>query len=200
MIVFRDGSLRAGRLKPCLLRIAWALFILLITVAGGYAFDGPLPEGPIRELRWGVAAHDVDGLWSGASYEDGPDILAELIFNRPLFQLLSGTAYPDVGAAINTRGHTSKVFAGVLLQWELSEHFFLATGVGLALHNGKRETSQPDRKSLGSRVLFRIPIEIGIAFDSHHRIMVAFDHVSNAGLAQPNEGLDTLGVMYGYRF
>ena len=200
MIPFRVGVPKPGRLPPGLLGITWGLFILLISAAGGYAFDDPSTEGLLREIRWGVAAHDVDGLWSSESYEDGPDILAELVFNRPLFQLLSGTAYPNAGATINTRGYTSKVFAGLLHQWELSEHLFFATGVGLALHNGELDTTQPDRKSLGSRVLFRVPIEFGIAFNCHHRIMVAFDHVSNAGLAQPNEGMDTLGVMYGYRF
>jgi hypothetical protein len=30
--------------------------------------------------------------------------------------------------------------------------------------------------------------------------LVTFDHISNAELASPNEGLDTLGVRYGYRF
>jgi len=29
---------------------------------------------------------------------------------------------------------------------------------------------------------------------------VLFDHVSNADLAHPNEGMDTLGIVYGYRF
>jgi hypothetical protein len=27
-----------------------------------------------------------------------------------------------------------------------------------------------------------------------------FDHISNAYLASPNEGMDTLGVRYGYQF
>jgi lipid A 3-O-deacylase len=29
---------------------------------------------------------------------------------------------------------------------------------------------------------------------------ILFDHVSNAYLANPNEGMDTLGIVYGYRF
>jgi lipid A 3-O-deacylase len=70
----------------------------------------------------------------------------------------------------------------------------------LALHDGERETDSADRKSLGSQILFRIPIEIGYAIDRHHRLAIAFDHMSNAGLASPNEGMDTLGLVYGYRF
>lgn len=201
MIAPYEGSPQKKGLCRCLSTVAWALFFLLTTIIGsGYAFDDSSSDGPIRELRLGVAAHDVDGLWSGDSYEDGVDILAGMVFNRPLFHLFSGRAYPEVGASINTHGDTSKIFGGLLLQWELPGPFFFATGAGLALHNGKRDTNQPDRKSLGSRVLFRIPIEIGIALYRHHRFMIVFDHVSNAGLEQPNEGLDTLGVMYGYRF
>ena len=175
-------------------------FFLLAAFDEGCAFDDASTQGLIRELRCGVAAHDVDGLWSGSSREKGPDIYAEAIFDRPLFRLFSATAYPDVGASVNTRSDTSKIFGGLLLQWEPSGPFFFSTGMGLALHDGKRDTASTDRKSLGSRVLFRIPVEIGYAFTRRHRIMILFDHISNAYLASPNEGMDTLGILYGYRF
>ena len=201
MIPSRKGVPRNGGLKGCLLAVVWVVVLLLATnIAAGYAFDDSPSNGFIRELRWGAAAHDVDGLWSGESCEDGPDILAELVFNRPLFQLLAGTAYPNAGISINTRGDTSKIYGGLLLQWEPTKSIFFSTGVGLAFHDGKRDTNGTDRKSLGSNVLFRIPVEFGVAINRHHRIIIVFDHISNAGLAQPNEGLDALGVMYGYRF
>ena len=167
---------------------------------GGYAFDRPLTAGPVRAIRVGALAHDVDGLWSGESKEKGPDLCAEVIFNPTLFRLLSATAYPNIGASLNTRGDTSKVYGGFLLQWEPDSAFFFSTGLSLALHDGNRDTDSANQKSLGSRVLFRIPIEIGYAFDRHHRIILAFDHASNAGLASPNEGMDTLGLVYEYRY
>jgi hypothetical protein len=68
---------------------------------------------------------------------------------------------------------------------------FFSTGLGLALHDGERDTDSPADKSLGSRVLFRIPIEIGYAHQPPPSDSLAFDHVSNAGLASPNEGMDT---------
>ena len=55
-------------------------------------------------------------------------------------------------------------------------------------------------KQLGSRWLFRIPLEIGLCWKGRHRLSLMFDHVSNAYLASPNEGLDTLGVRYGFQF
>lgn len=155
---------------------------------------------PLREIRLGVAAHDVDGLWSGESQEKGPNLCLEMLFDRSLFQLFSVTAYPNLGLSLNTRGDTSKAYAGFLLQWEPAVTFFFATGLGLAVHDGERDTASADRKSLGSRILFRVPIEIGFAVTPQHRIVVAFDHISNAYLASPNEGLDTLGLFYAYRF
>jgi len=187
----RDWLQRSGPLT---------LVLFLMMAAIGYAFDHPSTAGPFREIRVGLAAHDVDGLWSGESKEKGPDLCAEVIFNHVLFHLLSAAAYPNVGADLNTQGDTSKVYGGFLLQWESESPFFFSTGLGLALHDGERDTDSANQKSLGSRVLFRIPIEIGYALNRHHRILLAFDHVSNAYLASPNEGMDTLGLVYGYRF
>lgn len=167
---------------------------------GSHAFDQSSPAGPVREFHVGLAAHDVDGLWSGESKEKGPDLCMEVIFNRSLFHLLSATAYPNVGVSLNTRGDTSKIYGGFMLQWEPVSAFSFSVGLGLALHNGERDTDSADRKSLGSRVLFRIPIEFGYAITPRHRIILAFDHVSNAYLASPNEGMDSLGLVYGYRF
>jgi lipid A 3-O-deacylase len=177
-----------------------ALVLLLMMAGSGYASGQASPTGPVREIRLGVAAHDVNNLWSRSSKEKGPDLIAEVIFNYPLFRLLSAEAYPNVGISLNTRGDTSKVYGGFLLRWAIASPFFFSTGLGLTLHNGKLDTGSPDRKSLGSRVLFRVPIEFGIVLSRHHIISLAFDHMSNAGLASPNEGLDTVGVVYAYHF
>ncbi|UCG07106.1 MAG: acyloxyacyl hydrolase, partial [Desulfobacterales bacterium] len=77
---------------------------------------------------------------------------------------------------------------------------FIDIGLGLAAHDGKLETSDDDKKELGSRILFRIPVEIGLLFREHHGVSIMFDHVSNAYLADPNDGLDTIGLRYSYRF
>ena len=49
-------------------------------------------------------------------------------------------------------------------------------------------------------MLFRIPIEFGYQVTARHSLSILFAHVSNAGLASPNEGLDTIGIRYGYTF
>ena len=154
----------------------------------------------LHAIRAGVLKHDVDNLWSGTRKEDGVDLNAEIIFSRPSFSLLSGNVRPNLGASINTQGDTSKVYGGILWELETKSGVFLNLGIGAAIHNGKTDTNQEDKKSLGSRVLFRVPIEIGYRLDEHHHFSVLFDHVSNAFLTDPNEGLDTLGLRYGYQF
>ena len=156
--------------------------------------------GWLYEVRMGILAHDVDNLWSGTSVEEGIDLNAELIFARPGVAVLNGKIRPNMGASINSRGDTSKLYAGILWEIEGRTGLFFDIGLGLAVHDGELKTEDPDRKQLGSRVLFRVPIEFGYALKAHHRIVISFDHISNAYLAEPNEGLDTLGLRYCYRF
>jgi hypothetical protein len=156
--------------------------------------------GWLHEIRGGVLAHDVDHLWTGENVEDGVDLNAEMIFARPAVSALEGRIRLNAGASINTAGNTSKVYGGMLWEWEARFGLFFDVGLGLAVHNGELDTNKPDRKSLGSRVLFRTAIEVGYSFNTHHRIALSFDHVSNASLASPNDGMDTLGLRYCYRF
>jgi hypothetical protein len=167
-------------------------------VAADPAAEAPAPW--LSEVRGGVLAHDVGGLWSGEHVEHGFDLNGELIFRRGALPLGPGSLRPHVGATWNTRGYTSKLYAGVCLRFEADSGAFLELGLGAAVHDGERETDDRDEKQLGSRVLFRIPIEAGLAFGERHSLSILFDHVSNAGLADENEGLDTLGLRYGLRF
>ncbi len=156
--------------------------------------------GWLHAIRAGVLAHDVDNLWSGTRKEGGVDLNTEIIFSRPSFSLLSGNVRPNLGLSINTQGDTSKLYGGILWGLETKSGIFFDLGVGIAVHNGELDTNQEDKKSLGSRVLLRIPIEIGYSITDHYEISILFEHISNAYLADPNEGLDTLGLRFGYRF
>ena len=164
------------------------------------AQEGEPGRFAIREVRGGVLAHDVGGLWSGFRREDGVDLNLEVTFAKPALAVLGGTVRPNIGGSLNNQGDTSKLYAG--LYWEIAaaNGVFFDLSLGAALHDGARRTTNPNRKQLGARVLFRIPIEIGFAVTPQHRLSVLFDHLSNGYLAAPNEGLDTLGVRYGYRF
>jgi hypothetical protein len=158
------------------------------------------PGGYFHRAFFGVLAHDVDGLWSGTRKEDGVDINGEIVFCRTGISVLAGALRPNLGLSVNSQGDTSKFYGGVLWEINTKHGLFFAAGLGAAVHNGKLDTDNKDKKSLGTRVLFRIPFELGYQFTARHSLSLLFDHVSNAGLASSNEGLDTVGIRYGYSF
>jgi hypothetical protein len=181
------------------------VFVILFTPVATRAGEtrkaqDKIVSGWLHAIRVGVLAHDVDNIWSGTRKESGVDLNIEIIFSRPSFSLFSGDIRPNLGTSINTQGDTSKVYSGILWELETNSGVFLNLGIGAAIHDGKKDTDREDKKSLGSRVLFRVPIEIGYKLDEHHHFSLLFDHVSNGFLTDPNEGLDTLGLRYGYQF
>lgn len=151
------------------------------------------------EVRGGVLAHDVPDLWAGFSLESGVDINVELLFGRGL-SVLGGTIRPALGASVNTEGYTSRAYLDARWEIEWQSGIFLGLGLGAAIHDGELGASEPDRKALGSRVLFHIPIELGLRLDARNSISVYFEHVSNWDFADANEGLDAIGLRYGRRF
>lgn len=181
-------------------RFASAVFLLSVLLAAAICATPVLAQDFISEIKLGVLAHDVPDLWSGFQLEtDSPDINFEVLL-APSLPALWGSIHPAFGATVNTDGDTSHAYVDARWQVELPSRFFLAVGLGAAIHNGKLEPTEPDRKALGSRVLFHIPAEIGYRFDDHNSLSIYFEHTSNAYLADYNEGLDRLGLRYGYKF
>lgn len=171
-----------------------------VCAAGLLAAAPALAEDPVvYEVKAGVLAHDVGGLWSGFNRESGIDGNLEVSF-APSLPLLGGAVRPALGVSVNSAGDTSKAYADARWEIDLGEALWFATGIGAAIHNGERKLVRNDQKALGSQVLFHFPIELGLRLDPHNSVSLFFDHVSNAWLASPNEGMDTLGLRYGYRF
>lgn len=156
--------------------------------------------GLFSELKVGLLAHDVPDLWSGFQLEtDAPDINVEAIL-APYLPFLGGRIHPAIGGSINTGGGTSHAYIDARWQIEGPSGLFFAIGIGAAIHNGETDPIKPDMKALGSRVLFHIPAEIGLRLDAHNSLSIYFEHTSNAETQDSNEGLDRIGVRYGYRF
>ncbi len=153
----------------------------------------------LHQVKFGVLAHDVGDLWSGFNREDGVDLNIEAILG-PSYTIFGGTLRPAIGGSINTAGDTSKGYLDALWQYDFSTQFFLVIGIGAAVHSGKNNFTTSERKALGSRVLFHIPLELGYYVTPQTTLSLYFDHVSNAYTANENEGLDTLGVRFGYIF
>lgn len=184
----------ARRRTPWLIGLACLLLAVALPSADAEA------QALVRELRLGVLAHDVPDLWSGFQLEPSSvDINVEAVF-APSLPFLGGAIRPAIGASINTRGATSHVYIDARWEIEGPAGLFFGLGLGAALHNGETGTARLDRKALGSELLFHIPAEIGIRLDGHNSLSVYFEHTSNAYTQTHNEGMDRLGIRYGYRF
>lgn len=170
---------------------------LAMTVVGA---GGRAAAGPLHEVRGGILAHDVPDLWSGFRREpQSIDLNVELTFS-PSMPFLFGVLRPALGASINTRGGTSHGYLDARWEIDLGPRVFFATGLGAAIHDGETDRTSGREKLLGSRVLFHIPFELGVRVDDRSSVSIYFEHTSNANTQSFNEGLDRVGVRYGFRF
>ena len=190
-----------GMRKYGFIAAIFLVYALSVRCAWGQgSSDRTLGSDIVYGIRLGLLAHDVGGLWSHSRAEGGVDTNVEVVFKKPSFNVWQGTVLPNLGVSVNSRGDTSKAYGGLLWEFLFDNGCFVNSGVGLAVHTGQLESDDANHKQLGSRVLFRIPLEAGFTIFERHRISLMFDHMSNAYLANPNEGLDTIGVRYGIQF
>ena len=200
-------SAAPGRRGPLRFALLSALMILGM-VPGGAARpawaagdeESVLDVFRVSEMRAGIVDHDTGLL--GNNKEEGFDVSLEA-----RFQPLTGWPWddiwhprPHIGANFSTAGGTSSLYTGLTWIWRFGGRYFFSVDLGGAIHDGKRTTSDPERKELGTRLLFREAIELGIDLDDRFALSVRFDHISNANIASENEGLDTAGVFYTIRF
>lgn len=148
-----------------------------------------LPLHAQLEFRGGVFVHDTADWWGLTKKEVGFDINGEVIVG-------DGWIRPNVGMNINSSGYTSKVYYGALVEPDLG-NLLVSLGLGGAVHTGF--LNEEFARKLGSAFLFRVSLEIGWKI-GNHRITIMIDHISNAGLADFNAGLDVVGGRYGYLF
>lgn len=167
-----------------------------------------------NEVKLGVLAHDVHFL---GGKEHGVDLNPEVILASPISDATAAALpwyirwtvqpRPTLGAEINTAGFTDQVYVGATWSWQLASDV-LRPGDGIALgyffgpgfNNGDIKATAPDRKSLGSHVLFREAVDLGYRINSVYQVSAFIDHVSNGGLAKENESINDVGIRLGVRF
>lgn len=190
----------ALKLRHLLACCAIAVLTIAITALASPAQAGEPLAGFISEIKVGALWHDPGDLWSGFRREpESVDINIEALLT-PSLPLWWGRLRPAVGASINTQGGTSKAYVDARWEVEAPSGIFFALGLGAAIHDGEIDPVDPTKKALGSRVLFHIPAEIGWRWDGHNSISIYFEHISNGYTQDSNEGLDSLGARYGYKF
>ena len=152
----------------------------------------------LSEVRLGVLKHDFGPFSS--SEEDGIDVNFELLFVSPKFLQIIWAPRPHLGVTINSGDDTDQAYFGLSWEFDVWRNLFFGLSFGGSVHNGETKTDRSDKKELGCRLLFRESLELGYRFGGRHAITAFLDHVSNANLCDKNEGLENLGVRYGYRF
>jgi Lipid A 3-O-deacylase (PagL) len=164
----------------------------------------PADRGPfVNEIRVALVAHDASPIDTQRPERGTSDVNAEVRF-RPYRWLLGVLCAPrpNLGVSINTDGLTSQAFGGFTWTVEPRRWFFVDVDLGLAVHNGKLLDPSGERISLGSRLLLRAAAEPGVRFGPDRRLSLSgfWDHVSNGRIlgGRRNQGIDTMGVRFGY--
>ena len=162
---------------------------------------------PVDELRVGVVAQGAGPV--APSKEQGVGINLEALFRSPDFLAVVGSPRPHIGASIAADSEaTSQIYAG--LEWRaiLANRFILAAAAGGAVHNGETARFDPildasrrtNTQFLGCRALFRVGLDAGVRVTERLSLLAHWDHISNAGLCDENEGLDNAGLRLGLTF
>lgn len=151
------------------------------------------------QLRIGMLQHDLDGY--GGS-ENGVDLTVELR-GAPLRGAFWDNVFsprPHIGVNVNDSGDTSILYTGLSWMADFGEMFYVSADFGGAVHNGKLETTNPERAELGSRVLFHEAFEVGVRASQRWRVGLRIDHSSNADLASKNDGITNIGILISREF
>jgi hypothetical protein len=165
-------------------------------------------------LKLGILEHDV-GFLGGR--EPGVDINPEIILPSPIpdswsaklpgYLRFATQPRPTLGGMINTAGATNQGYFGATWTWLLASNvvlpedgFTFGISFGPGFNDGRIGPPTPDRKALGSHVLFREALEFGYRITPQYEISLSFDHVSNGGFARYNQSLNALGGRFGIRF
>ncbi len=168
----------------------------------------------IDEVKLGILAHDV-GFAGGK--EGGVDANGEVLLHSPIDDRTAALVEPwlrwlmqprpHLGFEVNASGYTNQFYLGgtwtwVLLRPQLTSADALEFGIsfGPSFNDGLIRAHQPDRKSLGSHVLFRESLELGYRFAPPYAVSLFFDHVSNGGLAKENQSINNAGMRFGIKF
>ena len=125
----------------------------------------------------------------------------ELRLPAPDWRMFYYLARPRVvaGFSLNSAGDTNNGYLGFLWRLRLSSRWFAEYSLGLAYHDGVlhyRDSRYVEpRHEFGSRVVFRNAFLFGIHLSERWSLGLAVDHLSNAYLAPPNEGLNSVGLV-----
>ena len=156
-------------------RAAAALSLTLLAAPGVAQADGP------DLLALGTGAYDVLHRNTEAQFR------VEYRFGWSFLWIIQ----PLVGA-FTTTDRTFFGYAGIRIELPLGDHVVLMgdTAAGYWRHGRGLD--------LGNPIEFKSGVEFAYRFAGQSRLGIGFDHISNAGIAKLNPGVESLLLVYSY--
>ena len=163
----------------------------------------------IDEVRFGLQYHDVYHGFIPTDptmfrFDQLEDISLEVLFASPDIDAFRwiGSPRPNLGVNINFNGQES--VAHLALTWQLRPFagapLFVEGTFGAAVNNGSLMNAPAGFKNLGCNLQFYEQFGIGADLGDNARVILTYDHTSNADLCNANEGLSSLGLKLGWQF
>lgn len=191
-------------------KLLFVAVLLFSSDATAKALVSEIKGGVLTQSSSVADSQDTGQFWLQKD-ESGASLNGEILFNGPDWFTHIYTPRIQLGGNVSTTGETDYAYTGLYWDTDVAYDFYLAGFFGLAAHDGviDRAPTDPrraDDRLLGSRVLFHLGPEVGYNFDNHHNLSVTWKHLSNGWMLNgfdssgPNEGLDQVGVRYGYKF
>jgi lipid A 3-O-deacylase len=182
-------------------------FLAMIVAGLGLLFPiGAFAQGKIvDEVRVAVYQHDTPII--GSHRESGADFGFEAL-STPLWSQSAPRFV--LGGIVNTAGKTDQIYAGFAGTYDFLHRIFTGDDavfiegmVGGAVHDGKLDVrgtpAAQEWKSHGSRFVFHVGFDFGYRFNPTWSLALTFFHISNANIAQPNQGSNDIGLRLGMR-
>lgn len=151
------------------------------------------------ELRLGAAYHGYEGREAGTA-DVSVDALLPAFDLGKSFTSETFSLHPQLGLDANTQGKTSAAFAGFAAVMHLSARFKVEADLGGSINDGKTTSLDSGRAELGCNALFREALGLGYQLTQNLSVMAVAEHMSNANLCQPNNGITNFGLKLGYSF
>ncbi len=189
---------------------AIAASTLCSATAQAQSLTTPQPFADIvDELRFGIHAHDVSYILFAKPWEykldQIEDISFDVLFKSPDIEAFRwiGSPRPDLGVTLNLDGQDSLLHLS--LTWQLpifDTPFYLEGAFGGAVHNGYL-TNSPDPTryaNFGCRLNFYERYGVGAHLSDSVTATLTYEHTSNNGWCDMNQGLSNVGVRVGWKF
>ena len=193
-------------MRNLLLGLATAVAVTLAASAPSLASNGLLggihvgKNADAWEIRGGISAYDL-GIFSSQKL-GGFVIDAEALAPSPAFLKGLGAPRPYVGMDLPVSDEPIDMFyTGINWETYFGKRFYLGFSLGGAVASKRKVTNHlGETKDLGSSVLFHLQASAGYDLTPNMTVQLYYNHFSNARLARPDPGLESVGARIGYRF